>query len=165
MRIKFSDQVLVQAFTFADGVNQDEIDLPELAAGDAFVLRDALACFDAASAAPSITDAGLALFAAAITGKEQVSPSDLLDLEKLLWHSALSVGSLGAAPLYSSNNWSGRTADQAEARSRFAQVPTREAFLFGHTVNVTNAATTIMRFRIRYDIVSLTGAEQLAYLL
>lgn len=162
MKIKFPDQYLTQAVTLGAGVGQVEVDLPELSAGDAVRLNRVFVSPDAASAAPTITAAGLALFNAAIAGKEQASPADLYSLERLLWVRALSWGATSAGPIGLSNEW---TYGRDQGVPRFPPIPARELFVFYHLVNITNAATTILRFRMEYDIVTLTGAEQLAYLL
>lgn len=163
MKIKFSDQRLVQAFTLSEGVGQEEFDLPELAAGDAILLRDILVALDAASAGPLGAGSGLTLFAMAAAGKEQVSPSDLLDLERLLWAKMTSYGATAGSGIWVNNQFSQQ--EHESTGPRFPQVPTRGLFMFHHTINITDASTTIVKAYLMYDVVTLTGPEQLAYLL
>lgn len=162
MKIKFSDQRMTQAVTLSAGVGQAEIDLPELSAGDAVLVRSVFHMLDVTSDAPSFTGAGLGIFAIALCGKEQVSPDDLLSLERLMWLRARTSGLTGGTSINVNSEFAFLPQPPIP---RFPVVPTRELFAFHHCVNVTNAATTVIRLTMIYDVVTLTGAEQLAYLL
>lgn len=166
MKAKYQRQVATFTHTLAVGVNQAEVTaFPELVAGDAIIPKQIMIGLDAASAAPSVTGAGLTIFSIAITTKEQTSPADLLSLDELAYLRQYTTGETGVGPFRPGYEWANfdpRTRDFS-AQGLPAE-PSRQFWVFGHTVNISNAATTILRFRVMYDVVTLSLAEQVAFL-
>jgi len=164
MKLKFENEIVEFTHTMAVGVNQAEVSLPEMVAGDAFLPKFVHASLDAGSAAPSVTGPGLTLFALMLVGKEQASPTNLLSLEWGFWHDQLSQGATSAQPLTFRRQFGTDPGLRDVARQGFPQRPITSAFIFGHTINMSNAPTTIVRLRLIGDVMSLTLQEQIKYL-
>lgn len=163
MKLKFANQYLSTTFTFAVGVNQTELtDFPDVQAQDAILIREIGMVLDAASAAPSTTGAGLTNLQVAIVGKSQSSPTNLTELESIIFLSAFSIGATSAGPIYVSNSLSGNTSVFQPVD--FLIPAASGVYCFGQTANVTNAATTVIRLGLKYDVVTLTVGELAALL-
>lgn len=152
--MKVTQKNVVRSFThtMAVGVNQAEIDL-NLGLSQGILLKSIDVTLDPSSAVPSVTGAGLSLFLMAIARRAQASPTSVKDVSDLIVTAgALSAGSTAAGALAV-----GIYVKESDVPTM--SLPLRKLIFFGQTSNITNAATTVLRVTITYDIVSLTTSD------
>lgn len=157
MRIIQENLELNIEHTLAAGVNQADVTLPSLGDRVAFRLKGVNYAYAAASGVPSVTAAGIAIFAFGCVGKEQASPSKVLSFERLLylWETCYSAaGGGGTITLGGGGPGAAVTAEGTIRTFLF-----KELLSVGQTLNITNAATTIICMNLLLDAYQLTTSE------
>jgi len=154
MRKVASDLEIDVPITLVVGMSgEQEIDL-NLDNDEGVIVTRAFGMIGSASAVPSITGAGLSILMLALYGKSQAAPTDLVELEKLLFLAGFSLGSTAAG-----------SANFVIRDDLFENAPlVNSLFVRSQTSNITNAATTTVACKFVYDRYTLTQSERIALL-
>lgn len=154
MRKIIENLTVTHQLTLVAGANSESLDMYTLGSKEGYLIERAYVALAAGSAAPSVTGAGLYRFEIGIVTGDRVTATHGLVSEDLVAIAGETGGALAAKDIV----FGPAMLDLGRV------IPAGNVFVTGNTVNITNAATTIVQIRLDYSVVSLTLSEVNEYL-